>query len=249
MSDSINVNNSGAIIFTDGACIGNPGPGGWAFVLKTSKGHIIEQGGAASATTNNRMELNAIIQALVTLDARGEETKSIAINTDSQYAINGITKWVRNWKIKDWVNGGGEEVKNRDLWEKLDEIVSKIKKNSKMSWQYVRGHVGIAGNERCDEIALASAEGRSSQLFEGDARNYSVDLLNIKPTKAAPAKSKMGRGKNVYYLSYYGGDIFRDKTWAECEGRVKGRSGVKFKKVSSEQEERQVLESWGVKKS
>ena len=246
MTDTSNVNPMSTVIFTDGACLGNPGPGGWGFILKTSGGHIIEHGGVAADTTNNRMELMAVIKALEVFNLRGEKSEGVVIHSDSKYVIGGITQWIRGWKIKGWKNGNNEEVKNKDLWQKLDEVVSKASKVTNVNWEYVEGHVGIPGNERCDEIATEFATGNSPYLFEGEQSDYTIDLSKTKGIKTKPPKKKSAKGKNVYYLTYYGGDIFRDKTWAECEARVKGRSGVKYKKCSSEEEEKEILKSWGV---
>ena len=132
------------IFYTDGACSGNPGPGGWA-VLHLDKDQIIRKwGGFQNKTTNNRMELTAVIEALKYL-SHGE---AAAIYTDSEYVRKGITEWMRNWKLKNWKTAGKKPVKNRDLWELLDSLNHK-----NIQWYYVAGHSGDYHNEMCDGIA------------------------------------------------------------------------------------------------
>lgn len=149
--------------YTDGACIGNPGPGGWGTVVYFTDGSVYEMGGAAAQTTNNRMELLAAIQALKLLNASGQ-AEPIILYTDSEYVKNGITKWVKGWKKKDWKTVQGKAVLNQDLWETLDELNS-----PHIEWHFVRGHSGNEGNERCDAIARAFANGKPPALEQSDA--------------------------------------------------------------------------------
>lgn len=144
--------------YTDGACIGNPGPGGWGTLVYFTDGSIYEMGGAEAATTNNRMEMQGAIQALKVLRASGQ-TQPVTLYTDSEYVKNGITKWVKGWKKKGWKTAQGKEVLNQDLWETLDELNSPL-----VDWQYVRGHSGNEGNERCDVIARSFALGKPLPL-------------------------------------------------------------------------------------
>lgn len=145
-------------IYTDGACSGNPGPGGWGVLVRFSNSSCHELGGGTSNTTNNRMEMQAAIEALQFWHQYGQG-ESITLLTDSQYVIKGITEWVRNWRRKGWKTASGQPVLNRDLWERLDAL-----NNPAVRWEYVRGHSGEAGNERCDEIARVFAAGRSPKL-------------------------------------------------------------------------------------
>ena len=131
--------------YSDGACKGNPGPGGWGSVVKLSATDEIEIKGFESYTTNNKMELTASIEALKVIP-KGE---SVLLTTDSKYVIEGITKWIMGWKKKGWKSAGGGEVKNIDLWKALDVEVSC--RNVKFEW--VRGHTGHPDNERCDALA------------------------------------------------------------------------------------------------
>ncbi len=135
-------------IITDGSCLGNPGRGGWAAILRYGE-HIRELSGAAPHTTNNRMELTAAIEALKAL----KEPCEVEVVTDSEYLKNGITTWVANWKQRGWTTKGKTPVVNRDLWEELDELVQK----HRVTWSWTRGHATHAGNNRCDELAQAAA--------------------------------------------------------------------------------------------
>ena len=149
--------------YTDGACIGNPGPGGWGTVVYFTDGSVYEMGGAEAQTTNNRMEMQAAVHALKLLRASGQ-IQPVTLYTDSEYVKNGITKWVKSWKKKGWKTAQGKVVLNQDLWETLDELNSSI-----VDWQYVRGHSGNEGNERCDAIARAFAIGKPLPLEQAIA--------------------------------------------------------------------------------
>jgi len=131
-------------IYTDGACRGNPGPGGWGALL-TAGEHVKELSGAEPLTTNNRMELTAVIRALEALKRPSE----LRIFTDSEYVRRGITEWVRSWKARGWKTADRKPVKNQDLWERLDTLAA----GHQIEWRWVRGHSGIPGNERVDQLA------------------------------------------------------------------------------------------------
>ena len=131
-------------IYTDGACRGNPGPGGWGALL-TAGEHVKELSGADPLTTNNRMELTAVIRALEALKRPSE----VRIFTDSEYVRRGITEWVRSWKARGWKTADRKPVKNQDLWERLDALAA----GHRIEWRWVRGHSGIPGNERADRLA------------------------------------------------------------------------------------------------
>lgn len=137
-------------VYTDGACIGNPGPGGWAVRLRYADGQTRELGGAVPATTNNRMELLAAIQGLK--EAAG--ARSIALVTDSEYLRRGITEWIRGWKRNGWLTVAKKPVLNQDLWQELDRL-----NGPHVAWRYTRGHAGDPENERCDQLAQAYARG------------------------------------------------------------------------------------------
>ena len=131
-------------IYTDGACSGNPGPGGWGAVLLYG-GHRREISGAAAETTNNRMELTAAIRALEALN----RSTAVDLYTDSTYVKDGITRWLPNWKARGWRTAAKAPVKNRDLWEALDALTGR----HDVTWHWVRGHAGNAENERADTLA------------------------------------------------------------------------------------------------
>ena len=136
-------------IWTDGSCLGNPGPGGWAFVATDGKNRA-ERSGGERDTTNNRMELTAVIRAI----SAARKHDEIEIHTDSQYVKNGTMVWMKNWKKNNWRTADKKPVKNQDLWQQLDELVSAVK----VHWVWVRGHNGEELNERCDELARGAAE-------------------------------------------------------------------------------------------
>lgn len=152
-------------IYTDGACTGNPGPGGWGTVIYFSDGLIHEMGESCPQTTNNRMEMQAAIAALQYLQASGQ-TEPIILYTDSEYLINCVTKWVKNWKAKGWKKSDGKPVLNQDLLVILDRLNSR-----QIKWQHVKGHAGNVGNERCDTIARAFANGTNPSLKQIPTHN------------------------------------------------------------------------------
>jgi len=131
-------------LFTDGACKGNPGPGGWGVLMRFGSVEKTLCGGEAD-TTNNRMELTAVIEGLRALTRQCE----VRVHTDSQYVMKGITEWMPAWKRRGWKTSGGGAVKNQDLWQKLDEEVCR----HDVVWKWVRGHAGHADNERADALA------------------------------------------------------------------------------------------------
>ncbi|WP_136645585.1 ribonuclease HI [Tabrizicola sp. YIM 78059] len=137
--------------FTDGACSGNPGPGGWGVLMQAREGNTVvkerELSGGEPLTTNNRMELMAAISALEALSRPSE----IVIVTDSAYVKNGVTEWIHAWKRKNWRTAGGSPVKNVELWQRLDAAQAR----HKVTWRWIRGHAGHPENERADELARA----------------------------------------------------------------------------------------------
>ena len=136
-------------LITDGACLGNPGPGGWACILRYNA-HQREMSGSSRHTTNNRMELTAAIEGLKAL----KEPCDVVIVTDSEYLKKGITTWIHNWKRRNWMTAAKTPVVTQDLWQQLDEQVGR----HKTEWQWTKGHASHADNNRCDELARAAAE-------------------------------------------------------------------------------------------
>ena len=141
-------------IYTDGACRGNPGPGGWAALLKRGT-HEREISGAESATTNNRMELTAVIRALEAL----KRPVRARVYTDSQYVRRGISEWLPLWEARGWRTAGRKPVANQDLWRRLAELAA----GHEIEWHWVPGHAGVEGNERVDRLANAAIETLSRQ--------------------------------------------------------------------------------------
>mgnify|MGYP001796449280 CR=1 FL=1 len=143
-------------IYTDGACSGNPGPGGWGTVIYFADGQLQELGGHEAGTTNNRMEMQAAIAALQFLEHQ-DYIGPVELHTDSKYLIQGITQWLKGWKRKGWKTSAGKAVLNKDLWMELDELTQRLAnvQNIEIDWRYVKGHAGNVGNERCDQIARA----------------------------------------------------------------------------------------------
>lgn len=136
------------IVYTDGGCSGNPGPGGWGIVV-IANGEARQLSGGEKNTTNNRMELTAAISALsVIQNTPSFNGKKIIVNIDSQYIKNGITVWIKSWKQKGWKTADKKPVKNQDLWQQLDELNS----NLNVEWNWVKGHAGIEYNEICDQL-------------------------------------------------------------------------------------------------
>jgi len=171
-------------IYTDGACSGNPGPGGWGTVVYFEGGGIQELGDRSPATTNNRMEMQAAIGGLEYYIASGQKD-GILLYTDSEYVKNGITKWISGWKKKGWKTAAGKDVLNKDLWEKLDELHS-----SKVEWRYVKGHSGDEGNERCDVIARSFSHNSPIPLRQFSASDVKVKA-EIKPEVKSEIESEI----------------------------------------------------------
>lgn len=232
-----------SLLFSDGACSGNPGPGGYGAIAVLNGTIVKELGGASPSTTNNQMELLAVIEGLEWLHLKG--AKKVSIWTDSTYVIKGITSWILEWKKRDWKTASGSPVLNQSFWERLYDLSLQFSPRA-LSWNYVPGHQGIPGNERCDAIAVEFSKGSRPFLYEGPKEQYSVslktpengDLPKPKPKKSsAPAKS---------YLSWLNGQVIRHLTWEACERRVKGRPGAKFKKSTHQLSEKEILTSWGL---
>ena len=233
------------VIFSDGACTGNPGPGGWASIVVRPEGTVQELGGGSPETTNNRMEMMGALKGLRSLIGK-DPTPRIFVFTDSTYVIRGITQWIWGWRKNGWRNSEGKEVSNRDLWEELAKTVAQLKP-SVIEWKYVRGHTGVPGNERCDEIAVGFATGKWVELFHGSLLKYSVAIHDLPEDQELPPMKTYEKKPAAHsYLSLHGGTVMRHQTWAECERRVKGQSQAKFKKAMSEQDESEILRSWGL---
>src|SRR4051812_2687250 len=243
------MNGQPIVVFTDGAAKGNPGPGGWGAIVVTPAGEVTELGGrAGQTTTNNRMELTGAIEALS--EVRGVPGP-LAIYTDSTYVIQGIRAWIFGWRRRDWKTATGGDVLNRDLWEQLDALVTARGKRG-IEWHYVRGHAGIPGNERVDEIADGLAQGLPITLYRGPLIGYAHAVLDLPSDTDVPARSPSSSGGSrskatpYSYLSLVDGELARHTTWADCERRVKGRAGARFKKAMTEADEAAILREWRI---
>ena len=213
------------IAYTDGSCIGNPGPGGWGVHVELPDGRVVEAGGGELRTTNNRMELRAAIEALrLTADA-----PRVAIVTDSQYVRRGILEWLKGWQRNGWRTTTGKPVENQDLWKELAGLASE-----RVEWRWTRGHAGTPGNERCDELARAFSTGIRRLDGPDDGR------LATPTTGVAPSPN------GVRYLSLVDGVVARHASWPECNRRVRGVRGARFKKARNAAEEAQIVAEWGL---
>ncbi len=213
-------------------------------MILTPQAQIIELGGRLNPTTNNQMEMLAAIQALEEIE---EIQGSVQVWTDSTYLIRGITQWIWGWRSRDWKTADGKEVSNRELWQRLLRILGKRTKENPISWNYVRGHTGVPGNERVDEIAAGFAQGRRPALYRGTLLGYSVAITDLPDSGEMPEqRPREAKVAAHSYLSFVHGKLKRHTTWAECERWVKGQPGAKFKKAVSSADEAKIVESWGL---
>ncbi|MFZ2038517.1 MAG: ribonuclease HI [Minisyncoccia bacterium] len=231
------------IVFTDGSSSGNPGPGGWGTLIAYPAGsrgiEVVELGGGEKRTTNNRMELMAAIGALEEIKKTDDK---IVIYSDSAYVINGITKWVFGWQAKGWMTLNKQEVLNRDLWERLAGLC----KGKKIDWSKIDGHCGVAGNERVDEIATTFTNGKVPSLYRGLQKNYSVKFNDLSKCEIKTENKSRSSAKAYSYLSLLKGELQIHKTWDECKARVEGKSGAKYRKSISPENEKEIMKEWGI---
>jgi ribonuclease HI len=239
------------VAFTDGAAKGNPGPGGWgAIVIVPDEAvwHVTELGGGSPHTTNNRMELSGAIGALAHVAARSGR---VAVYADSTYVIQGITQWVWGWRTRGWKTAQGGDVLNRDLWEQLFDLAA-ARGRGAIDWRWVRGHVGTVGNERADQISVAYALQQDADLYDGPLDGYPLRILDelpedtTVPKRPSGAASGSAKAAAHSYVSVVGGIPKRHGTWSECERRVKGQSGARYKKSTSAEDESAILRGWGI---
>jgi len=244
-------------IFCDGACSGNPGPGGWGvivsgFAVQRALSWTQELGGYSAGTTNNRMELQGAIEGLRLIqDEEGETT----VYTDSVYVIRGITQWIFGWKSKGWKTAQGTPVLNEELWKTLDALVNerRNRKGVQVRFRYVPGHKGVPANERVDQIAVSFSKHEPVVLFRGESSSYSVDLessiqasFEKLPERQSSASATSKTTKAQGYLSLIGSAPEHHHSWSNCEARVKGRPGARYRKYTTLAEAKEILSSWGV---
>jgi len=218
--------------YTDGASSGNPGPAGWGVVIFLNQESVVELGGFEQRATNNKMELSAVIEALKHLKNTPGKLK---IFSDSSYVINGVTKWIYNWKKNNWKTSEGKEVANQEEWVALDRLlIERSNIFEKPILEKVPGHLGVPGNERADKIANSFSTKSHISLYNGPYKAYEFELVKT-ALKIEP-----------FYLSLVNGKIGRHETWLECEESVKHKKGAKFKKIKNSMEETETLKKWGL---
>jgi len=228
-------------IFTDGASKGNPGRGGYGAVI-SRVGTVTEVGGFKERTTNNEMELRAVIEALKEVQ---DSDETVQIYTDSKYVVQGSTGWIFGWLKNGWKTKAESDVLNKELWQELLPLLKKVQ----IEWNRVPGHVGITGNERADTIASDFASNGTFDLYSGSKEEYGFDIsdtsYDVEKAKARSAAKKRSALKAYSYVSKVDGVIQTHKTWGECEGRVKGKSGTKFKKSLDASNEKEIIKDFG----
>ena len=228
-------------IFTDGASKGNPGRGGYGAVITDGK-TVTELGGHSARTTNNEMELKAVVEALKVID---HKNTSVAIYTDSKYVVEGAKGWVFGWLKNGWQTKTKTDVLNKELWQELIPLLQK----HDIEWHKVPGHVGIAGNERADTIASTFAEKGTFELYTGPASSYPLDISDTTYDEAkATARSdarKRSSQKAYSYVSLVDGVVKTHQTWSECEARVKGKKAARYKKSLDAKNEKEILKEFG----
>jgi ribonuclease HI len=227
------------IIYTDGSSSGNPGPGGYAAVITDGK-MVWEIGDYEPKTTNNRMELKAVIEGLKKIEI-GESVKII---TDSSYVVRGIGEWIEGWIMNNWITKTKQQVANQDLWQELYDLVQ----DRNVEWLLIKGHATVAGNNRADMLATTFSTEVVPIMYSGPKSDYKIDLTEPTHLQIANDKNdaKMKKGSKAYsYLSLVNGVLNKHKTWSECESRVKGKAGAKFRKATSPEEESSILRDWG----
>jgi len=228
-------------IFTDGASKGNPGRGGYGAVLSDGQ-TVTELGGHSHRTTNNEMELKAVVEAL---KVANHANTQVEIYTDSKYVVEGSKGWVFGWLKNGWKTKANSDVLNKELWQNLVPLLQK----HDIVWHKVPGHVGIAGNERADTIASTFAEKGTCDLYTGPLQKYSIDIANTtydqsKATARSDARKRSAQ-KAYSYVSLIDGLVQTHQTWSECEQRVKGKSGTRFKKSLDAKNEKEIVREFG----
>lgn len=240
MVNSVHMTNR-ITIFTDGAAKGNPGRGGYGVVISYPD-TVVELGGFKALTTNNEMELTAVVMALREVKSSG---LPVAMYTDSKYVVEGAKGWIFGWAKNGWQTKTKAPVANLELWQTLLPLLREVD----IEWHKVPGHVGIIGNERADTIASTFAETGAFDLYTGPQSNYSLDLANTTydTTKSDDRSSarKRSNQKAYSYVSAVGGVIQTHATWAQCEQRVKGTKGARFKKSLDANNEKEIIREFG----
>ena len=231
-------------IYTDGACRGNPGPGGWAALLYYSSSHdpeVEELGSGVPYTTNNQMELQAAIAALRHLGSPPSGTPLI-VWTDSTYLIQGVTKWSARWILNSWRTQQNTLVINAERWQELLALCRGLC----LEWRHVRAHRGHPENTRVDALAVEFALGRSPALYRGSRSQYPLHAAASSLPPSVPKQSAFrgSPGKSGHYISLINGVLARHAGWEDCRARVHGVPRARFQKIQDPAQEAQVLARW-----
>jgi ribonuclease HI len=229
------------LIFTDGAAKGNPGRGGFGVVIAHDS-KVTEKGGFKEYTTNNEMELKAVVEALK--EVSGAKLP-VELYTDSKYVVEGAKGWVFGWLKNGWKTKAETDVLNKELWQELVPLLNKVD----IDWHKIPGHSGLAGNERVDVIASTFAEKGTYELYKGTLADYGHDIYNTtydeqKAQDRSDARKRQAQ-KAYSYISVVDGVVKIHKTWAECEARVKGKKGARFKKSLDAENEKEIVREFG----
>lgn len=231
------------LIFTDGAAKGNPGRGGFGVVISYDN-KVLEKGGFKEYTTNNEMELKAVVEALK--EVVGEKVP-VEIYTDSKYVVEGAKGWVFGWAKNGWKTMAKTDVLNKELWQELLPLLGKVE----IVWHKVPGHVGIVGNERADVIASTFAEKGTFELYNGPLTGYGLNIHDTSYDEAKAQERSDARKRQTLkaysYVSAVDGLVKIHQTWSECESRVKGKKGVRFKKSLDAENEKEIVREFGGK--
>lgn len=228
-------------IFTDGASKGNPGRGGYGAVISHAD-TVTEIGGFKERTTNNEMELTAVVEALKVVK---DNTEIVEVYTDSKYVVEGSNGWIFGWLKNGWKTKAESDVLNKELWQELLPLLKQVR----IEWHKVPGHVGIIGNERADTIASGYAANGTFALYAGSKEAYGFDISDtsydeVKAQERSAARKRSAQ-KAYSYVSLLDGVVQTHKTWGECESRVKGKSGTRFKKSLDAGNEREIIKDFG----
>jgi ribonuclease HI len=228
------------LIFTDGAAKGNPGPGGYGVVILQDS-LVLEKGGHKVRTTNNEMELKAVVEALKEV---ASHNTPVAIYTDSKYVVEGAKGWVFGWLKNGWQTKSKTDVLNKDLWQELVPLLRSVQ----IEWHKVPGHVGIIGNERADTIASGFAEKGIYNLYAGSLKDYGYVISDTTYDEAkavARSDARKRQAQKAYsYVSLVDGVVVTHQTWSECEARVKGKKNTRFKKSLDASEEQAIIKDF-----
>jgi len=228
-------------IFTDGAAKGNPGKGGFGAVISYDD-RVLEMGAYKEHTTNNEMELMAVVEALKKIVDKKE---SVAIYTDSKYVVEGAKGWIFGWLKNGWQTKSKTDVINKELWQELLPLLDRVD----IEWHKVPGHVGIIGNERADTIASDLAENKKVVFYNGPQSEYTLNIDDtsydeVDAKKRSDARKRSAQ-KAFSYVSVVDGVVQTHATWKECESRVKGKKGVRFKKSLDVNNEKEIIKDFG----